>query len=153
MKLLLLLSKLVMKYKAEQCYNMQIHETGRRPKESCTFHFISLYCDHACQIVRKCHIFNSTNDYTKQRLPITCNNEMYNISCLWVYWTDVGGGVKQWGTHGHRYQSQSSRTETKQFMLKIKELRPKQFWFCPNHAKQNNPYVAFLKHVQYRTTM
>ena len=35
-----------MKYKAEQCNNMQSHETGRKPKESRIFHFI--YFDYAC---------------------------------------------------------------------------------------------------------
>ena len=54
-----------MKYKAEQCNNMQIQETDRKQRVMyISFHLI--YFDYACQIVRKCHIFNSINDYTKQ---------------------------------------------------------------------------------------
>ena len=33
-----------------------------------SFHFI--YFDYACQIIRKCHIFNSINGYTKQNLQL-----------------------------------------------------------------------------------
>ena len=54
-----------MKYKAEQCNNMQIQETDRKQRVMyISFHLI--YFDYACQIVRKCHIFNSINVYTKQ---------------------------------------------------------------------------------------